>query len=68
VWKTYPYDLRSLLEALEDARLRSFHEGPQVLTVVAGRESQVIRHEHGKEVGSLSHTEIQHERGNGPPG
>ena len=29
-------DLRSLLEALEQARLRSFSEGPQVVTIVTG--------------------------------
>lgn len=29
VWKTYPYNLRSLLEALDDARLRSINRGPQ---------------------------------------
>lgn len=43
VRKTYPYNLRSLLEALDDARLRSFNEGPQVVTVVTGRRSPVIR-------------------------
>jgi hypothetical protein len=43
IYKTYPYDLRSLLEALEQARLRSFNEGPQVVTIVTGRQNQVIR-------------------------
>jgi hypothetical protein len=28
--KVFPYNLRSLLEALDDARLRSFNEGPAV--------------------------------------
>jgi len=54
VRKTYPYNLRSLLEALDDARLRSFNEGPQVVTLVRGRRSQVIRSdEHDREVWSL---------------
>jgi hypothetical protein len=69
VYKTYPYDLRSLLEALQQARIRSFHEGPQVVTVVTGRHSQVIRrYEHGKEVWSLSRAEVLHEREDGPTG
>lgn len=38
--KTYPYDLRSLLKALEEARLRSFNAGPQVVTVVTGRQTE----------------------------
>jgi hypothetical protein len=69
VWKTYPYDLRSLLVALDDARLRSYDEGPQVVTVVTGRHSQGIRrYEHGKEALSASTAEIRRERGNGAPG
>jgi len=43
VRKTYPYDLRSLLEALSDARFWSLTGGPLVVTVVTGRHSQVIR-------------------------
>ena len=34
---TYPYSLRDLLQALEDARLRSLTSGPQVVAVVTGR-------------------------------
>ena len=36
----YPYTLDALLQVLEEARLRSFNEGPQVITVVTGRSSQ----------------------------
>ncbi|MBV9384591.1 MAG: hypothetical protein JOY82_23895 [Streptosporangiaceae bacterium] len=51
VYRTYPYTLRSLLEALDDARLRSYAGPPQVVTVVTGRQSTVIRrYEHGCEV------------------
>ena len=63
VRKMYPYNLRSLLEALDDARLWSYNEGPQVVTVVTGRHSQVIRrYEHGKETWSASRAEIRHEQ------
>lgn len=62
IWKRYPYNLRSLLEALDDARLRSFGHGPQVVTVVTGRHSEVIRrYEHGRETWSLSREEVIHE-------
>lgn len=40
IYKTYPYTLDALLQVLEEARLRSFNEGPQVITVVTGRSSQ----------------------------
>ena len=40
VYKTYPCTLDALLQVLEEARLRSFNEGPQVITVVTGRSSQ----------------------------
>jgi hypothetical protein len=51
VWKVYPFSLRSLEEALQDARLRSLYDGPHVLTVVEGRQSRVIRRfEHGRQV------------------
>lgn len=43
VWKTYPYDLRSLVLALDEARFHSLYNGPHVLTVVEGRRSRVIR-------------------------
>ena len=68
IYKTYPYDLRSLLEALEQARLRSFNQRPQVVTVVTGRQNQVIRrYEHGKQVWSLSRAEVHHEGKGEPP-
>lgn len=67
VHRTYPYDLRSLLEALDDARLRSFHGGPQVVTVVTGRHSQVIRRfEGGRQTWSASAIEIRKGSENGP--
>ncbi len=51
VYQTYPYTLRSLEKALEDARLRSYNNGPHVLTVVTGRHSRILRRfEHGREV------------------
>jgi hypothetical protein len=66
VRKTYPYDLRSLLEALGDARFWSVAEGPLVVTVVTGRQSQVIRRfEGGKETWSASSAEIRGEHENG---
>lgn len=43
VYKTYPYMLDALLEVLEEARLRSFNEGPQVVTVVTGRSDRQRR-------------------------
>jgi hypothetical protein len=51
VWKVYPYKLRQLLDALDDARLRSHGHGPQVLVVASGRQRKVIRRfEDGREV------------------
>jgi hypothetical protein len=67
VRKAYPYDLKSLLEALSDARFWSLTGGPLVVTVVTGRDSQVIRRfEGGKEAWSASTAEISGERGDGP--
>jgi hypothetical protein len=67
VRKTYPYDLRSLLEALSEARFWSVAGGPMVLTVVTGRHSQVIRRfEEGKETWSASRAQISGEGGSGP--
>jgi hypothetical protein len=49
IWKTYPYDLRSLVLALDEARWHSLYNGPHVVTVVTGRCSKVIRvYEHGE--------------------
>jgi hypothetical protein len=51
VYRTYPYTLKALLETLDEARLRSYSGPPQVVTVVTGRKSMVIRRfEHGREV------------------
>jgi len=51
VYKVYPYTLKALLQALEDARFRSFAEVPQLVVRVDGRQRTVIRRfEHGREV------------------
>ncbi|WP_300605940.1 hypothetical protein [Trebonia sp.] len=51
VYRMYPYTLQALLQALDEARLRSYNGPPQVVTVVADRQSTVIRRfEHGREV------------------
>jgi len=51
VYRMYPYTLESLLEALDEARLRSYNGPSQVVTMVTGRQSTVIRrYEHGREV------------------
>ena len=55
--RVYPYTLRGLTDALEDARFRSYAGRPQELAVVAEGGSTVIRrYEHGREVsaGQLS--------------
>jgi hypothetical protein len=53
--KVYPYTLRALTEALEDARFRSFSGPPQVLAVISGSESRIIRrYEDGREVPARS--------------
>jgi hypothetical protein len=50
-WKTYPYSLASLLEALDDARLRSYSEGQQTIArVIGGEEITFRRFENGQEV------------------
>ncbi len=50
LYKIYPYTLRSLLEALEDARFRSFTGPPQVVVLMDGRQRTVIRRfEHGRQ-------------------
>ena len=51
VSRVYPYTLDGLRQALDEARLRSLTGRPQMLAVVAGEQSRVIRrYEHGKEV------------------
>lgn len=43
VHKVYPYTLRDLLDAMDDARLRSFTEGPQIVIRVNGDERITFR-------------------------
>jgi hypothetical protein len=43
VFKMYPYTLRALLNALDDARLRSYSEGPQLVIRVEGTTRVVFR-------------------------
>lgn len=50
VYKVYSYTLKALLQALDDARFRSFAEVPQLVVRVDGRQRTVIRwFEHGRE-------------------
>ena len=49
--QTYPYTLRGLEAALEDARFRSYGKTPIVVVVLENRRSRVIRrYEHGREM------------------
>ncbi len=41
--QVYPYDLRGLVKALEEARLRSYGDNPQLLIAREGEESRVVR-------------------------
>ena len=51
VYKVYPYTLKALLEAIDDARFRSYAEVPQLVVRVDGRQRTIIRRfEHGREV------------------
>lgn len=51
VSRIYPYTLRGLTEALDDARLASYGGVPQVVVVLAGGRSRVIRrYDQGHEV------------------
>ena len=51
IYKTYPYDLSSLLEAMDDARFRSFAGSAHVVVRVNGPERIVFRrYEQGREV------------------
>lgn len=51
VSRIYPYTLKGLTDALDDARLRSYSGPPQVLVVLADGRSRVIRrYEQGHEV------------------
>jgi len=51
VYRTYPYTLRGLTDALEDARYQSYAGTPQLVVRLDGRERLVIRrYEGGREV------------------
>jgi hypothetical protein len=48
--KLYPYTLKGLTDALEEARFRSFAGPPQVVVVMGESGMKVIRrYEHGRE-------------------
>jgi hypothetical protein len=48
--KLYPYTLKGLTDALEEARFRSFAGPPQVVMVMGDSGMKVIRrYEHGRE-------------------
>jgi hypothetical protein len=48
--KLYPYTLKGLTDALEEARFRSFAGPPQVVMVAAEGGMKIIRrYEHGRE-------------------
>jgi hypothetical protein len=48
--QVHPYTLRGLLAALEDARLRSYGDNPQLLIAREGEASRIVRRfEHGHE-------------------
>ena len=49
--KLYPYTLKGLVEALEEARFRSFAGPPQVVVVKSEDGMKLIRrYEHGREI------------------
>jgi hypothetical protein len=51
--KLYPYTLKGLTDALEEARFRSFAGPPQLVLVKADSGLKVIRrYEHGRETGA----------------
>ena len=51
--KLYPYTLRGLTDALEEARFRSFAGPPQVVLVMGDGGLRVIRrYDHGREAPS----------------
>jgi hypothetical protein len=60
IHKTYSYNLTSLIEAMDDARLRSFAGSAQVVVRVNGPERIVFRrYEHGKEVAVPPHPDSE---------
>jgi hypothetical protein len=49
--RLYPYTLKGLTDALDEARFRSYSGPPQIVTVLADNRTRVIRrYEHGHEV------------------
>lgn len=49
--KQFPYTLRGLIGAMDEARFRSFGDVPQVVAVREDSDPRVIRRfEHGREV------------------
>jgi hypothetical protein len=49
--KLYPYTLKGLVEALEEARFRSYAGPPQVvMTMTEGGMRLIRRFEHGREI------------------
>jgi hypothetical protein len=51
VYKVYPYTLKSLLDAIDDARYRSLAGTAQLLMLVEGKRQKIIRRfEDGKQL------------------
>jgi hypothetical protein len=49
--RLYPYTLKGLTDALDEARFRSYSGPAQTVTVLADNRTRVIRrYEHGREV------------------
>jgi hypothetical protein len=68
VAQVYPYTLKGLTSALEEARFRSFGGAPQVVTVMADGKSRVIRRfEDGRELPALSPGDIPGDTGPDAP-
>ena len=58
--KLYPYTLKGLVEALEEARFRSFAGPPQVVVVKGDEGKRVIRRfERGRESGEAAGGALQ---------
>jgi hypothetical protein len=53
--RLYPYTLKGLTDALDEARFRSYSGPAQTVTVLADNRTRVIRrYEHGREVPDTS--------------
>lgn len=51
VARVFPYTLDGLRQALDEARFRSYGGNAQLVAVLAGEDSRVIRrYEHGREI------------------